>query len=284
MATFTNKATLSYNGKTTDSNTVTGTITETLTFAKNAVEQSYTEGDRLTYVISLINSGTTPFTGLSMTDDLGAYPFGTELRYPLTYVDGSLAYYIDGVLQATPTVSSTEPLIIEGITVPASGNTILVYTATVNPFAPLGEDAAVFNTATVTGGRLSAPLTDTETVSANGEVALRITKALSPDTVVENGTLTYTFTIENDSPTPAVATDDVILSDTFDPILEPLTVTFNGTPWTEGVNYTYDTATGAFATMPGQLPVPAATYAQDPVTGEWITTPGVAVLTVTGTV
>jgi len=54
--------------------------------------------------------------------------------------------------------------------------------------------------------------------------------------------------------------------------------------WAEGVNYTYDAATGEFATVAGQITVPAATYAQDPATGLWTIQPGVAVLTVTGTV
>ena len=35
---------------------------------------------------------------------------------------------------------------------------------------------------------------------------------------------------------------------------------------------------------PGQILVPAATYAQDPVTGAYIATPGIATLVVTGTI
>ena len=52
----------------------------------------------------------------------------------------------------------------------------------------------------------------------------------------------------------------------------------------EGTNYTYDEATGVFATTPASITVPAATYTSDPTTGVVTTTPGVAVLTVTGTV
>ena len=53
---------------------------------------------------------------------------------------------------------------------------------------------------------------------------------------------------------------------------------------TEGTQYTYDPATGLFATAAGQIPVPAATYTQDPVTGAYTMTPGIATLTVTGTI
>ena len=73
------------------------------------------------------------------------------------------------------------------------------------------------------------------------------------------------------------------ITDLFDPILSGLTVTFNGDVWTEGVNYTYDAATGAFATVPGQITVPAATFTQN-ASGVWVTDPGTSILRVTGTV
>jgi hypothetical protein len=52
--------------------------------------------------------------------------------------------------------------------------------------------------------------------------------------------------------------------------------------WTQGVQYNYNEATGLFTTVPGQILVPAATYAQDPVTGAYTATPGIATLIVTG--
>ena len=81
-----------------------------------------------------------------------------------------------------------------------------------------------------------------------------------------------------------IATDDAVMNDTFDPILANLAVTFDGIAWTQGVQYNYTPATGLFATVPGQIIVPAATYTQDPVTGQYSVTPGTATLTVTGTV
>jgi hypothetical protein len=81
-----------------------------------------------------------------------------------------------------------------------------------------------------------------------------------------------------------VATDNATISDTFDPILTALTVTFDGASWTQGVQYQYDETTGLFTTNPGQILVPAATYTQDPVTGAYTVTPGIATLIVTGTI
>lgn len=284
MATFTNQATLTYNGVTTDSNIITGQLLEVLSATKTAVVADYSVGEDVTYVISIINSGTIAFNGLTVTDDLGAYTFNETQVTPLTYTSGSVRYYVNGELQAAPAVTEGPPLVISGISVPAGGNVLIVYEAEANQYAPLNTAATITNTAVVDGGGLTTPLITEETITVQNSAALTINKALSPLTVTENGQLTYTFTIQNSGNTPAVATDNVTLTDTFDPILDPISVTFNGTAWTEPVNYTYDPATGVFTTVLGQITVPAATYTQDPVTGAWRITPGVATLVVTGTV
>ena len=92
------------------------------------------------------------------------------------------------------------------------------------------------------------------------------------------------FIIQNSGNRAVVATDDATITDTFDPILSDLVVTFDGIVWTQGVQYNYNEATGLFTTDPGQIVVPAATYTQDPVTGAYTATPGMATLIVTGTI
>lgn len=284
MATFSNRATLTYTGGTALSNVVTGEITEVLTITKTAAGDTYRAGDTLTYVVTLINSGTTPLTGVTLTDDLGAYPFGTGTLTPLTYVADSLLYYADGVLGATPAITSLSPLILTGITVPAGGDATIVYRAALNEFAPTAAGATVENTVSASGGGLTAPITATETVTVVDEAALSITKSLSPTTVPENGEITYTLLIENYGNTAATATDNVSITDTFDPILSDITVTLDGEALVAGTDYTYDEATGVFTTTAGRITLPAATVTQDPVTGAYTTTPGTATLTVTGTI
>ena len=283
MATFQNFATLSYNGGVLTSNTVTGELLETLSATKTAVRDSYGAGDDLTYVISLINSGTQALTNLTVTDDLGGYDFGGTTVYPLAYAAGSVRYYVGGVLQAAPAVDAGAPRVISGNSVPAGGNAIIVYEADVTEYAPLAASSEIVNTVTVTGGGLTTPVVATETVSARSGASLAISKTLEPAVVTENGQITYTFVIENYGNTAAIATDNVVLSDTFAPILDPITVTYNGVVWTEGVNYNYDATTGVFSTVVGQITVPAATYTQNP-DGTWTVVPGVAVVTVNGTV
>ena len=284
MAIFSNQATLTYNGGTTNSNIVYGELLEVLTATKTVVESSYIPGQKLTYVVTLRNTGTTALTNLTVTDDLGGYPFGTGMVYPLTYVADSVQVFVGGVPQAAPAVTAGPPLVITGINVPAGGDTVIVYQTLVNSFAPPAAESTIVNTVTITGGGLASSITATETVSVDNAPALTITKNICPAQVVDNQQITYTFLIQNTGNTPVVATDNAVITDTFDPILSNLVVTFDGTAWTQGVQYNYTPATGLFTTNSGQITVPAATYTQDPVTGAYTINPGTATLTVTGTI
>ncbi|MBQ4582663.1 MAG: hypothetical protein IJB04_05440 [Oscillospiraceae bacterium] len=283
MAIFTNQATLSYNNTVITSNITTGELLEVLSVTKTALSDTYIGGDTAVYVVSLANSGPTALTGLTVADDLGGYDFDGATVTPLDYVDGSLRYFVDGAVQPTPTATAGPPLTVTGLSVPAGGNALLVYEARLNQFAPAGVGDTITNTVTVSGGGLANPVSDTATITASAEPYLTISKALCPATVTENGQLTYTFVIQNAGNTDAVATDNATITDTFDPILTDLVVTYNGAVWTEGVDYTYDETTGAFATIPGRITVPAATFTQTP-GGAWTVDPGTATLTVTGTV
>ena len=57
MATFTNQATLTYNGGTVNSNIVTGELVQVLTASKTAAAESYRTGDLVTYVVQLRSTG-----------------------------------------------------------------------------------------------------------------------------------------------------------------------------------------------------------------------------------
>ena len=284
MAIFSNQATLTVNGNSTNSNIAYGELLDVLAVTKTAVEGTYTPGELVTYVVTLRNTGTTALTGLTVTDNLGGYDFNGTTVYPLTYEDGSATLFVDGVPQATPAVTAGPPLVVTGITVPAGGDTVLVYQARANAFANPDAGSTIDNTVTVTGGGLTTPVTATETVTAATAPELTITKSITPTQVTDNDRVTYTFVIQNTGNEAVVATDNAVITDTFDPILTALTVTFDGAVWTQGVQYNYNETTGLFATVPGQIVVPAATYTQDPVTGAYSVTPGVATLVVTGTI
>ena len=279
MAIFTNQATLVYNGGSANSNIAVGEILEVLSADKTAVSGTYAPGELVTYVVTIRNTGTAAFTNLTVTDDLGG-----GANAPLTYEAGTALYFVNGVPQAAPTVTAGPPLVFTGITVPAGGDTTLVYQARANGYASPLAGGTIDNTVTITGGGLTAPVTATETVTVQVGPELAITKTITPAQVSDNGTVTYTFLIQNSGNEALVATDDAAVTDTFDPVLTGITVTLNGTVLAQGTGYTYDETTGAFSTVPGVITVPAATYTQDPATGIYTGTPGLATLVVTGTI
>lgn len=168
MASFTNQATLTYNGGTVNSNIVTGELVQVLTASKTAAAESYRTGDLVTYVVQLRSTGAAALTGLTVTDTLGTTNFpatgGTVQLTPLTYQAGTLRYFMNGVLQTAPAVTVlANGIRIEGITVPAGGVITLVYTTRVNAFADPSAVGTIENTVTVTGGSLTEAVTAVET-------------------------------------------------------------------------------------------------------------------------
>ncbi len=284
MAVITNIATLTYSGGTVNSNVTQGELLTTLSVTKTATSATYVPGERIVYAINLVNTGTAALTNLTVSDDLGAFDFNGTTLTPLTYVPGSVRYFVNGTPETAGAVTAGPPLTVSGVTVPAGGNITLLYTAIPNAYAPLAEGSTITNGVTVTGGGISCPASASETVSVRVAPLLSIAKAMSPSVVTENGELTYTLTVSNNGNADAVATDSIVISDTFDPRLGNITVTLDGVTLTEGTDYTYDEATGAFATTLGTVTVPAAAFTQDPMSGEQIITPGTATLTISGTV
>ncbi len=283
MPTFQNYATVSYLGQTAVSNLVTGEITASLQMTKTAAADTYEQGGRVTYAVSILNSGGSDLSGLTLSDDLGVYPFGEQTLTPLDYVAGSAQLYINGELQSAPTVTAGPPLRITDLSVPADGNAIILYTAEANEYAPLLADSKITNTATLSGAGITGGLTATEDVLPEYAVKLGIVKSVQPTTVRENGVIAYSFRIMNLGGLPAEADGNVSVSDTFDPILKDITVTLNGQSL-NAAQYNYNTVSGEFSTVSGVITVPAASFAQDPVSGVWTQNPGETVLTVSGRV
>ncbi len=281
--TFYNQATLTYNGNTIISNKTSGEIVNALSAAKTAVTSEYSLGDDITYIISIVNSGYTPFTNLTLTDNLGVYSFNSGELIPLTYVNNSVKYFVNGVLQEAPTVTNNQNLTISGINVPEQGSAMIIYTVTANNYAPLDVDGSITNAATISGDGIANNIVVQSTVETSDNSVLDISKSVCPEVVSENGQITYTFVIQNTGNTEASAADLVVLEDTFTPILKNISVTFNDTPWSLLTNYTYNTVTGEFKTVAGQITVPKATYSQEE-SGVWTVEPGTSILKITGNV
>ena len=185
-----------------------------------------------------------------------------------------------------PAVTADPGLTAEGIDLPPNGAVTLIYAARVNEYAPLGEDEegnaeTIVNTAAVTGAGIARAVTASATVEADVTPDLTVAKSVCPGTVTENTRVTYTFVIANTGRETGEE-DNVVLSDTFSPVLTDLTVTLNGQVLAEGTGYTYDGTTGEFATAEGVITVPGAVYTQNEESGVWTTEPGTVTLTISG--
>ena len=282
MATFYNQATLSYGGNVVNSNTTEAELLSGLMLTKTAISDGYTAGGSIVYAVTLSNMGGGAYADLTVTDNLGAYDLvGGGTAVPLDYVDGTLYYYLNGVLQPTPTVTSVGNLEITGIDLPANGTATFIYEVRANEFAPVAAGSTVTNTVSTNGGAGIGVITADETVGIRDSVQLTIAKAVCPAVITDNDPITYTIIVQNLGNTPVLATDGVIISDVFNPVLSDVTVTLDGTELAEGAGYTYNAATGEFATTDGTVTVPAATYTQNP-DGSYTVTPGTTTLTVKG--
>lgn len=282
MAIFTNQATLSYAGGTALSNVVVGEIQERVALTKTAVEETYRAGGDNTFIISMVNNTGRDLTNLTLRDNLGEYSGACARRTPQSYKAGSVRYYVNGILQAAPEVSVSSHLSFSGISVPANGNSMIAYAVHYNDYAPCGTGASITNTVTLSGGGIGTPITAEETVTADSAPQLSIEKTLFPSVMEENDRVTYTFMIRNSGTRAATAQDDVEVHDTFDPVLNNISVRLNGTTLPAG-QYSYNAFTGVFSTDEGVITVPAAEVRSGD-DGRFSTVPGTTVLTVTGTV
>ena len=280
LAQFTNQAQLTYNNTVAVSNLAVGEIQDVLSITKTAVTEAYTANDSVPYVINIINSGNTDLTNLTLTDNLGSYTMDTNTFTPLTYSANSLRYFRNNVIQPSPTVTSGNTLTVTGFTVPAGGSATFVYETHTNEYTPLQPESIITNIATLTGNLTT--ITAEETISVSAEPDLSISKSISPVPVMENGTVTYTFVIQNTGNTPVKG--GAVITDTFNPIISNITAVFNDTPWVQGVDYSYDQSTGVFISGTDRVTVDAATYSQDSTTGIVNVTPGTSTLVITGTI
>lgn len=64
MATFYNQAQLNYNGEAIASNRVSAELNEVISASKTALNQTYTQGDRITYTLTVTNTDDVAYSGL----------------------------------------------------------------------------------------------------------------------------------------------------------------------------------------------------------------------------
>ncbi len=288
MATIINQASATYtygaagNGV-ASSNVATTELRTTLSAIKSALPRQYRGGERITYLVSVTNSGATQLTNVTVRDNLGGFTpaGGAAAVTPLTYTGPAYLFINGGTpTEITPTVEA-DGLTFTVPALAAGANAIIEFDATVNDFAPLAVGEEINNVATVTADGINEPVEADETITAEEYADLAIVKTMAPNPVVDGGTITYTFVLYNYG---NAAAENVVLSDTFNPAPTGITVTRDGvTVAPDEYNYV-----GGTLTLPAgtgtPLTVPAATITVDPLTGRETVTPSSVTVVVTGTV
>ena len=285
MPTIENFATVRYTSggvpATTVSNIAQIDLASSVTFDKRTVGSTYSEGDLVTYIMTISNTSSNPLNTVSVTDDLGTFTSQTGEITPLTFV-GPAILLVDGQdVSANLTTDSTQTSqVVFSIPALAAGATAnIIYTARVNEFAPLELDSTIVNNATLTTDSDCADGNASATVTVAPAADVSIFKQMSPNPVVCGDTVTYTIRLYNYGNIDA---ENVQLIDVFDPIPTNIAVYRNGV-LLEGTAYSYENGT---LTVPATATdtIPAATFTRDATTGEVVVTPGTVEYVITGVI
>ena len=287
MATIENFATVSYTSggitETKVSNLAEIGLESAINFTKTTLGDSYAEDEAITYILSMTNTSASAINNVSVTDNLGTFVFGTLELTPLSYAPPALLLINGQDVSGQLSVDSTSPatLLFSFASLPAGATANIVYRASVNEYAPLELGASIENTATLTSDSDCADGTASATVNAIAAANVSVFKQMSPNPVVCGDTVTYTIRIYNYGNIDA---ENVILSDTFNPAPDNITVSRNGVLLSES-DYTYANGTLTVpSTATNPVTVPAATFVRDANTGILTVTPGTVEYIITGTI
>ncbi len=166
-------------------------LTPALTIAKTASVPNTTEGSTVTYTVTVTNSGQTPYTGATFTDDLSGVLDDAAYGNDAAATSGTLSY-------AAPHLTWTGNL--------AVGDTATItYTVTVDNPSPGDESLVNTVTSATTGSNCPPAGSDsrcTATVPVTGTSQLTFTKTAGAASTTRGAVVSYTITIANSAATP----------------------------------------------------------------------------------
>ena len=176
-------------------------LTPALAITKTANVSSIAPGGVVAYTITVTNSGQTPYTGASVTDDL-------------TGVLANAAYNGDAAAAANGTVSYTSPVLAWTGDLAAGASAVITYSVTVH--SPDTGGKVMTNTA-VSGAAGSTCPANSGNAACTATVivltpALTITKTANVTSAGPGETVGYTITVTDSGQTPypgATVTDDL---------------------------------------------------------------------------
>ncbi|MER5866516.1 hypothetical protein [Kitasatospora sp. NPDC002040] len=146
-------------------------------------------GDKVTYTITAVNSGSTAYAGATIGDDLSGVLGGADYNNDATGKDGSGAV-LTAPTYTAPRLSWTGP-------VPAGGRVVISYTVTVKNPVPAGKTTLTNAVTTNIPGQCPAGSTDPNCTTVTKLPRLDVTKTAAPNPAKVGDTITYTVTARN---------------------------------------------------------------------------------------
>ncbi|MFC6086190.1 DUF7927 domain-containing protein [Sphaerisporangium aureirubrum] len=170
---------------------VVAVLTPALTIVKTTDRATAVAGETIAYTVTVTNTGQTPYTGATLTDDLTAVLDDAAYNGDALATDGTVGF-------TTPNLTWTGDL---GLGASAT----ITYTATLdNPST--GDDQLVNTVTSPTSGNNCPPSsTDARcaaTVTVTQATLLTFTKSAPAASTVRSGVVTYTVTVANAAATP----------------------------------------------------------------------------------
>lgn len=284
MATINNIASVTYSfGRSETASAVSNTATTNLieeysiSGSKITNNETFRNGENLTYQISVSNDGTSSLYNVTISDDLGG------ASNPLTFLDGSGTYNINGITAGIiPT--GVRPLVFVLPSPLASGETATItFVARVSSALDSGVDS-ITNTATITanegsttGTQISASPNPT-VIIARGEFAdVTLTKDVSSAQITAGETFSYRITLSNSGNLDATG---VIVTDT---LPEGFTID-SVTSETDGVTTTFSASDYSVDVSTNTLTLPSGSALSITVPAARDGVSGTTVVTITGSI
>lgn len=261
------------------SNTATTNLIEEFSVSGTKITNNSTfrNGENITYQISVSNDGTSSLYNVTVTDNLGGD------TNPLTYVDGSGTFNINGITSfIIPT--SVRPLTFVLPSPLSSGETAtIVFVARVS--SGLASDVtSIENTATITaregsetGDEISVTPSPTTTIERGDFAEVSLVKDVSSSQVTSGETFSYKITLTNSGNLDATG---VVITDTLPDNFTIETITSE----TNGVTTTFSASDYSVDSSSNTLTLPSGSSLSITVPASSDGTSGQTVVTITGSI
>ncbi len=226
------------------------------------------------------------YSNAYIKDNLGLYFKYMGGYNPLKYISNTMRFYRNGKSFNNDYGYSATDIEVLNLSISPNDTITIAYQVSLNQHAPFeildGIASTITNTATLYDNKGGTQLENSsDIITAEPFTDLSLTKWLTPNPIVQNQQVTYSFIFQNTGNTPV--TSGAVISDKFSHPMTIDKVTFNNMEWTAGTEFTYSNLSRTFSSLGNNIKVQAATYEHADLKG-YITTPGTSTLMIYGTV